>query len=185
MSKQFDSISESHQKFIAAQSIYFVATAAATGRINLSPKGMDSFRVLEPNKVIWLNLTGSGNETAAHVLDNGRMTVMFCSFAKKPLIMRLYGQASVVHPRDDDWADLIGHFPDQLGARQIFVLDVEMLQTSCGYAVPEMDLVGERDILTTWAEKKGGDGVKDYWREKNTETIDGFETGILPIEKGR
>src|SRR5210317_282022 len=116
--------------------MYFVATAGAEGMVNLSPKGMDSLRVLDDATVAWLNLTGSGNESAAHVLENGRMTIMFCSFGKQPLIMRLYGRARVVHRRDEEWARLLDLFPEYPSARQVFVMDIQMVQTSCGYGVP-------------------------------------------------
>ena len=120
MAEKFPALTEEHVAFIRKQFLFFVGTAGAEGHVNVSPKGMDTFRITHPSEVIWLNLTGSGNESAAHVLENGRMTVMFCSFDKQPLIMRLYGQASVIHPRDDDWTRLIGLFPDHAGARQIF-----------------------------------------------------------------
>ena len=179
MAEQFEQLAPDHITFIGKQHLYFVATAAAEGYVNLSPKGMDSFRIVNQNTVRWLNLTGSGNETAAHLLENPRMTIMFCSFGKQPLIMRLYGQASVVHPRDDDWPELLGLFPGQAGARQVFQLRLDMVQTSCGYAVPRYELTGERPTLARWAEQKGPDGIEQYWREKNTISIDGKATGIF------
>ena len=179
MAEHFESLNEKHIEFMAAQQIYFVGTAGAEGFINVSPKGMDSFRVLDNNTVAWLNLTGSGNESAAHVLENGRMTIMFCSFDKQPLILRLYGKARAVHPRDADWDDLSGQFPDIAGARQVFVQDVELVQTSCGYAVPRYEFTGERDTLRKWAQNKGDDGLRDYWEEKNTQSLDGKDTGIF------
>ena len=148
--------------------------------MNVSPKGMDSFRVTGPTEVIWLNLTGSGNETAAHVRENGRMTVMFCSFERQPLILRLYGQAGTVHPRDVAWPGLAGLFPAFTGARQIFRLRLDLVQTSCGYAVPRFQLVEERPTLTKWADSRGREGIEQYWREKNTRSLDGVDTGILP-----
>ncbi|MCB0013125.1 MAG: pyridoxamine 5'-phosphate oxidase family protein, partial [Anaerolineales bacterium] len=153
MAAFYDLIDEKLAAFIAAQPIYFVATAAATGRINLSPKGMDSLRVLGPNRVIWLNVTGSGNETAAHLAQNNRITIMFCSFDKAPLILRLYGTAQTVHQRDDAWSELYAHFPDYLGARNIFDVTVESVQTSCGFAVPFMEFAGERPTAKRWAEQ--------------------------------
>lgn len=159
--------------------MFFVGTAGSAGYINVSPKGMDTFRVISSSEVAWLNLTGSGNESAAHVLENGRMTIMFCSFGKQPLIMRLYGHASVVHPRDESWPELLALFPPQAGARQIFRLPLELVQTSCGYAVPRYELQSERPTLNKWAEQKGADGIEQYWRQKNTVTLDGKPTGIF------
>ena len=179
MAQQFPALEAKHIDFIREQHIFFVGTAGSEGYINVSPKGMDTFRVIGPSQVAWLNLTGSGNESAAHVLENGRMTIMFCSFGKQPLIMRLYGQANVVHPRDDDWPELLGLFPGQAGARQVFQLRLDMVQTSCGYAVPRYELTGERPTLARWAEQKGPDGIEQYWREKNTISIDGKATGIF------
>jgi Pyridoxamine 5'-phosphate oxidase len=179
MAKQFDSISDNIKGFIEAQKVFFVSTAMADGRINLSPKGMDSFRVLSPNRIVWLNLTGSGNETAAHLLKNNRMTIMFCAFEGKPLILRLYGTAKTFHERDAEFAELLTNFPSIAGSRQIIDMQVETVQTSCGYAVPLMDFKAERTILTDWAETKGDDGIKDYWAEKNVKSIDGDDTGIF------
>ncbi|MDH3994738.1 MAG: pyridoxamine 5'-phosphate oxidase family protein, partial [Gammaproteobacteria bacterium] len=147
MAEKFEQLNDKHIEFIGAQHLYFVGTAGAEGFVNVSPKGMDSFRVIDSKRVAWLNLTGSGNETAAHVLENGRMTIMFCSFDKQPLIMRLYGQALAVHPRDARWQELATLFPGYSGARQIFELELELVQTSCGYAVPYYELKGERPTL--------------------------------------
>ena len=179
MSEMFEQLEEEHVTFIGQQHMFFVGTAGAEGLVNVSPKGMDSFRVLDDGSVAWLNLTGSGNETAAHVIENGRMTIMFCSFDKQPLIMRLYGQATVIHPRDEQWQDVEGLFPNYTGTRQIFVLNVELVQTSCGYAVPLYDLKAERHTLTKWAYGRGPDGIEEYWRDKNTKSLDDKETGIF------
>lgn len=179
MAERFPALQDQHIRFIREQQLFFVGTAGAEGFINVSPKGMDTFRVLSPAEVIWLNLTGSGNESAAHVAENGRMTIMFCSFGKQPLIMRLYGWARVVHPRDDSWAALLALFPADVGARQIFRLSLELVQTSCGYAVPRYELKGERPTLANWAEKKGPAGIAQYWREKNTVSLDGKPTGLF------
>lgn len=179
MAEFFDQLDDKLIDFIEQQHIYFVGTAGAEGHVNVSPKGMDSFRVLDVNTVAWLNLTGSGNETAAHVLENGRMTIMFCSFDRQPLIMRLYGKAVATHERDAGWEELLAKFPAYTGARQIFTLDVDMIQTSCGYAVPFYELKGDRPTLTKWADNKGRDGVQDYWRDKNRTSLDGKDTGIL------
>ena len=165
--------------FIKAQHIFFVGTAASDGRINISPKGHDSLRVLSPNKVVWLNLTGSGNETAAHLLQQNRMTIMFCAFEGKPLILRLYGTAKTYHERDAEYQEHIGLFEENTGSRQIIVMDVESVQTSCGYSIPFMDFKEERGMLNSWSEKQGKARIENYWKENNTESIDGFETKIL------
>lgn len=179
MAQRYPEISDKHRAFIQAQKIYFVATAAADGRVNLSPKGMDSLLVLDKNRVAWLNVTGSGNETAAHVQENPRMTLMFNAFQGDPLILRLYGQARVIHQRDPEWVDLYSRFNPLPGARQIFDLRVDLVQSSCGMAVPYFDYLGERDDLSRWAEKKGDDGIADYWRDKNQVSLDGKPTHIL------
>ncbi len=136
MAKSYDQLSETHIEFIARQKIFFVGTATADSRVNISPKGMDSFRVLDKNRAIWLNVTGSGNETAAHVQQNPRMTVMFCALDGPPLILRLYGAATVVHRRNSEWFNLYSMFEPLPGARQIFDLSIDLVQTSCGMAVP-------------------------------------------------
>ena len=179
MAERFEKLNDKHIEFIKDQHLYFVGTAGAEGFVNVSPKGMDSFRVIDHATVAWLNLTGSGNETAAHVLENSRMTVMFCSFDKQPLIMRLYGQATTIHTRDESWDELAGLFPEYVGARQIFKLDLELVQTSCGYAVPYYELQGERPTLSKWADNHGASGIKDYWRERNTRSLNDKDTGIL------
>ncbi|SDX51981.1 pyridoxamine 5'-phosphate oxidase family protein [Roseicitreum antarcticum] len=179
MAKQFDSLTDDHRSIIAAQQMFFTGTAAREGRVNISPKGMDCLRVLSDNRVIWLSVTGSGNETAGHLADSPRMTLMFVSFDTRPMILRLYGTARAVYPHDSAWADLIGHFPPLPGTRQIYDMQVEMVQTSCGYAVPFYEHTGPRDTLKTWAEGKGDAGVHAYWAEKNQHTINGLPTGIL------
>lgn len=180
MAKQFSAIDKQHRAFIEKQQVFFVATAAAGSRVNLSPKGGDCLRVVEPNRVVWLNLTGSGNETAAHLPLDPRMTLMFCSYEKTPLILRLYGQARVAHRRDEEWQTWIGLFAEQLGARQLVVMEVEMVQTSCGYGVPLFDFVEQRPTLERWAEKKGAGGIREFWDESNRQSLDGLPTHILP-----
>jgi hypothetical protein len=147
MSAFFDELTEKQAEFIAKQPVFFVATAAADARINLSPKGMDTFRVISPKTVIWLDYGGSGNETNAHLLADGRITVMFCAFDRPALILRLYGRARPVLPQDEDWGDYARHFTIERGVRQIFVMTVESTQESCGWAVPEMELKAERQTL--------------------------------------
>ena len=176
MAKQYDSISPKLKTFIEEQKIFFVGTARAEGRINVSPKGMDSLRVLGPNKLIWLNLTGSGNETAIHLEEHNRMTIMFCSFEQVPMILRLYGHAKAFHPDEAVFEKHISSFPPQLGARQIIEMEVDLVQTSCGFAVPLMDFKEERGMLVNWSEKKGAAGIEAYWQEKNKASIDGFRT---------
>lgn len=176
MSKLYKNITPKLQQFIENQKIFFVATATADSRINLSPKGMDSLRVINGNRVIWLNVTGSGNETAAHVQENPRMTLMFTALEDNPMILRLYGTAKAIHTEDVEWMLLYPLFPSIPGARQIFDLNVDLVQTSCGMAVPLYDYVGEREQLNKWAAKKGKEGLKEYWEEKNTVSLDGKPT---------
>lgn len=178
MAEQFQELEQKHIEFIKAQHMFFVGTAGARGFVNVSPKGMDTLRVVDPSQVVWLNLTGSGNESAAHVLENQRMTIMFCSFTAQPMIMRLYGEAEVIHPRDVAWQELMTLFPDQPGARQIFRLKVRLVQTSCGYAVPHYEFQDDRVTLRKWAENKGPDGIAKYWANQNVASLDGYETGI-------
>jgi predicted pyridoxine 5'-phosphate oxidase superfamily flavin-nucleotide-binding protein len=179
MGKKLDLITTELQEFINNQKIFFVGTAATDGRVNVSPKGTDSFRIIDKNKIVWLNLTGSGNETAAHLLKNTRMTILFCAFEGKPMILRLYGEARIHHKRDDDFSRFISLFPENVGARQIIEMEVDLVQTSCGFAVPFMDFKEERTTLNNWAVKQGEDKIEEYWKNRNTESIDGFETNIL------
>ncbi len=181
MAKMYTEISTEQKEFIGKQKVFFVGTAATEGRVNISPKGMDTFRVTEANQVIWLNLTGSGNETAAHLLKNDRMTIMFCAFEGKPLILRLYGNAEIYHERDKEYHEYIGLFPKIAGSRQIIKMNVDSVQTSCGYAVPFMDFNEERTQLKSWAEKKGPSRLDSYREEKNSASIDGFNTGLKEI----
>ena len=169
----FPGLESKHRAFIESQPVFFVATAAREGRINLSPKGLDTLRVLDAWRIAWLNLTGSGNETAAHLQGSPRMTLMFCAFSGPPLILRVYGDARVVHRSDAAWDEWAARFPPLPGARQILLLDIERVQTSCGFGVPLMDYVGPRPTLVQWAEKKGGEGIRRYWAEKNAVSLDG------------
>ncbi len=172
------------RKFIEAQKIFFVATAAQDGRVNVSPKGADSLRIIDDTHLRWLNLSGSGNETAGHVRRLNRMTMMFCAFEGDPLILRIYGRGDILHPRDAGWAAAIADFPAMAGSRQIFDVKVEAVQTSCGTGVPIMPFERQRadtELLPYYADM-GPDGVKAYWRKKNVETIDGFDTGLFGKE---
>ena len=176
MAKFFPRLDAGLRDFIAEQKIFFTATAPADGRINLSPKGMDTLRCVDDRTVAYLDLTGSGNEAAAHLAADGRMTVMMCSFSESPLILRLYGRGRVVRPRDGGWDALRAHFPALPGERQIVVLELESAQTSCGFAVPVYELKGERQMLVEWTLRKGEDGLREYRREKNRVSIDGLPT---------
>jgi hypothetical protein len=176
---QFPELSDELSQFISAQKVFFVATAASDGRINLSPKGQDSLRVLGPNEILWMNLTGSGNETAAHLSESNRITMMWCAFEGAPQILRVYGSAKVFHPRDVRWLEFSTQIPSTVGTRQYFVVSIDLVQTSCGYAVPFMDYVKDRPVLSKWAQNKGEEGVAEYWKEKNQLSIDGKPTGIL------
>lgn len=175
MAKFFPQLDTALRDFIAEQKIFFTATAPADGRINLSPKGMDTLRCFdEGRRVAYLDLTGSGNETAAHLSENGRMTIMLCSFTEQPLILRIYGRGRVVRPGEGEWSGLRPHFPLIPGERQIVVLEVESAQTSCGFAIPVYELKRERQRLVEWTLSKGEDGIRDYRREKNQVSIDGL-----------
>ncbi len=178
MAKIRTEITKELQEFIKNQHMFFVGTAASEGRVNISPKGMDTFRVINQNKIVWLNLTGSGNETAAHLIKNDRMTIMFCSFADKPLILRLYGNANIFHEQEKTYQEYIQLFPVLAGARQIIEMNVDLVQTSCGFAVPFMDFKEERGQLQAWAKKQGEERLIAYRKEKNSQSIDGFETNL-------
>jgi hypothetical protein len=179
MGQKYKQLSEKLIEFISNQKLFFVGTAASDGLINLSPKGMDTLRVLNENRLIWLNLTGSGNETSAHIQEFPRMTLMWAAFEGNPLILRAYGSAKVIHKRDSEWEDLYSHFSSHINARQIFDLNIELVQTSCGMGVPYFQYKGDRDLLPKWAEKKGEYGIKEYWKEKNQVSLDGKPTNIL------
>ncbi|MFZ0680580.1 pyridoxamine 5'-phosphate oxidase family protein [Candidatus Binatus sp.] len=178
MSKFFDHITPELTEFIRAQPVFFVATAAPEGRINLSPKGMDTFRVLDEKRVAYLDLTGSGNETAAHLLHDGRITIMFCSFDTNAEIARIYGRGFVIHPSDERWRELIANFPNLPGVRQVMEIRVESAMTSCGYAVPRMRETTARDTLEKYWTKKGEQEKEDYWQKHNLRSIDGLQTGM-------
>ena len=175
----FDRISEELARFIAEQPLFFVATAPlAGGHVNLSPKGLDTLRVIGPTMVAYLDLTGSGNETSSHIAENGRLTIMLCSFGARTMILRLYGRGRTVLPDDPAFGLLRPHFGEIPGERQIIVLEVERVQTSCGYAVPRMDNPRQRDTLIRWAENKGDEGLENYRTEKNAVSIDGLPAPI-------
>lgn len=175
----FDRITDELADFIREQPLFFVASAPSSGgHVNLSPKGLDTLRVLGPKRVGYLDLTGSGNETSAHTAENGRLTMMFCSFGPKAQILRLFGRGRTVLPGDEEFETLMPSFERILGGRQIIVLEVERVQTSCGYAVPRMDNARHRDTLIRWSEKKGEDGLVEYQQKNNTVSIDGLPAPI-------
>jgi hypothetical protein len=176
MGRSFDAIADHLVSWMEEQPIFFVASAplSADGHVNVSPKGGDSFRVIDANRVAYLDLTGSGAETIAHTRENGRLTIMFCSFEEKPNIVRLFGRGRAVVPGDDGFDELAGRFPPNPGTRSVIVLDVGRVTTSCGYSIPLMELVGPRSTLDDWAERKGPDGVAAYWAQKNQTSIDGL-----------
>ena len=185
MAKQFERIEPAHAAFIRQQHIFFTASAAATGRVNISPRGADALRILDPNTVAYLDETGSGNETAAHLRASGRLTIMLCGFENVPMIMRLYGQGCSLPRGTPAYDALLATAYDNReppGARQIIRLDIDMVQTSCGYGVPLFDYKVERPTLRRWAESKGEDGVAAYRRQNNIRSIDGFETGVAANE---
>jgi hypothetical protein len=179
MAVKFDSINTEHKKFIEAQKMFVIGSAGADGFINVSPKGMDTFKIVNEHTVVWLNYTGSGNETSAHVQENGRMTIMFNSYDKAPMILKLYGQATVIHQKDVRWEEMSAHFEEQVGTRQFFEMKVELVLTSCGYAVPKYEFKGERETLKKWADKRGREGIEAYWEENNKLTLDGVKTNVM------
>lgn len=181
MGKFFGSILDQHREFIEKQKMFFVSSAPLSpeGHVNLSPKGIDSFRILSPHRIAYMDIIGSGNETSAHVLENGRITIMFCAFEGPPNILRLYGTGRTVIPTDTDWASLADHFKLQLATRQIIVTDIHKLQTSCGFSVPLYEYMGERDHADKWAANKGAGGLEAYKAEKNRISIDGLPTALF------
>jgi hypothetical protein len=185
MAQKFTAIEPKHRQFIERQHVFFVASAAEGARVNVSPKGLDALRILDPNRIVYLDRTGSGNETAAHMLADGRLTVMFCAFEGPPLILRLYGRGRVVRRGGDEYGQLLavqfgGEEP--IGARQMVLLDIDLVQTSCGYGVPNYAYRGERPSLDNWAASKGEAGLDVYRHEKNELSIDGLPTGLFAEE---
>ena len=183
MAVKFKSINKAHREFIEKQKMFFIGSAGAEGFINVSPKGMDTLKIINENTVIWLNHTGSGNETSAHVQENGRITIMFNSFDKTPMILKLYGKAKVIHDKDESWEEMSSYFDTFVGARQFFDMHVELVLTSCGFGVPQYKYIGERNKLQKWAQKKGREGMKAYWEEKNMKTLDGVPTHVMEMSK--
>jgi hypothetical protein len=186
MAKQFPHLEPEHRAFLERQKLFFVASAAADGRINLSPKGLGGLRVLDERTVAYLDLTGSGSETAAHLLADGRLTLMACAFEGPPLILRLYGRGRSLPRGCEAYARLLAEAfagDEPVGARQIVVLDIELVQTSCGYGVPVFHYREERASLVRWAEHQGEEGLVEYRRSKNALSLDGLPTGLAePLE---
>lgn len=178
MAEFFPALTPEHRAFIARQPVFFVATTAADVRINLSPKGMDSFRVLDDRTVAYLDVAGSGNETNAHLGADGRITIMFCAFDRPALIFRIYGRGRAVLPQDAEWAALHAQFTPLPGTRQIFVIAIEEVQTSCGWGVPEMELVRERQTLRKYGEKFTPEQMLAYWHTAEASSIDGLPTRL-------
>jgi hypothetical protein len=176
MGKQFDSIAPDLAEWLGQQRLFFVATAplAHEGLVNCSPKGMDTFRIVAPKEVAYLDLTGSGIETAAHLRENGRIVFMFCAFSGPPKIVRLHGSGEVVTPQDPDFVALRSLFPEHPGARAVIRARLQRISDSCGYAIPRYEYVAERDTLTRWADSKGHDGLVKYRSENNHRSIDGL-----------
>jgi hypothetical protein len=186
MANRFDRIESNHRTFIERQHIFFTASGAPGAHVNVSPKGLDSLRVLGPNSVVYLDRTGSGNETAAHILADGRLTIMFCAFEGPPLILRLYGRGHILRRGGGEYADLLGSRfggVEPVGARQMIMLDVDLVLTSCGYGVPSYRYVGERPSLDNWARSKDDAGLEVYRHEKNQLSLDGLPTGLFPKDE--
>ncbi len=183
MAKFYSQLTSQLQTFIQQQKIFFTATAPSSGRINLSPKGIDTFRCIDRQTVAYLDLTGSGNETAAHLHENGKITIMFCSFDENPLILRLYGRGEVISRQSDRFKNLHSLFPDTPGERQIILLNIESAQTSCGFGVPIYEFKEERKTLIDWAAKKGQSGIEQYQQKNNLESIDGLPSKLFKLEE--
>jgi hypothetical protein len=181
MAKSFSALESAHQEFIARQHLFFIASAAADTRVNISPKPTEALRIIGPNAAIYLDLTGSGNETAAHLLAGGRLTFMFCAFDGVPLILRLFGSGRVFSRDDARYrSHLSAHFGgvEPAGARQMVLLDIDLVRTSCGFGVPLFTYAGERDTLRRWTVSKGESALRVYRRDKNMQSLDGLPTGF-------
>lgn len=176
MGKVFDGIDDTLVAWIAAQPMFFVGTSplSGSGHVNVSPRGHDSFSVLGPHRVAWVDYTGSGIETIAHLKENGRICVMFCSFDKRPRVVRLHGRGHVAVPGDAEFDEVVARHPEHPSTRAVVVVDVTRVSDSCGYGVPVMEVVGERDLLRLGAEKRGPDGLAEYRATRNAVSIDGL-----------
>ena len=176
MGKLFSALKPQHHEFIAKQKMFFVATTGNNTKINLSPKGLKTLRVIDDNNLVWLNLTGSGNETAAHLLEDNRMTIMFCSFDEKPLILRLYGYAKILTVKDNK--KLYDMFDKFVGTRQLLTMKIESVHSSCGFGVPKYKFIEQRQLLIDWSNKKGKNGIKKYQQDNNMISLDNKPTGL-------
>jgi hypothetical protein len=185
MGKTYEGISPELKAWVEKQPVFFVGTAprADDGHVNVSPKGLDSLRILGPQRVAYLDLTGSGAETIAHVRENGRIVIMFCAFSGPPKIVRFHGKASVITSRSASWPELRGQFPAHLGARAIIDVAVTRTSDSCGYGVPAFEKAAQREALDMWTHKKGGEGIVAYRRQKNARSIDGLPA-LEPQDEG-
>jgi hypothetical protein len=182
MTTTHDGLDQRLQDFINAQKLFFVATAPDEGRVNMSPKGMDTFRVLGPRAVAYQDLTGSGNETSAHLRQNGRITLMFCAFDANPLILRLYGTGHVIGATDPEWKAVAALFDPRPGVRQYMAVDVDLVTTSCGYGVPMVAEFVERNTLEAWAARKSPEELQRYWKRNNSVSLDGLPPHPLAID---
>ena len=182
MGQVWSDISEENAAFINAQKLFFVATAPHDGRVNVSPKGLNSFKIIDNHTVAYLDMSGSGNETAAHVLENGRITFMFAAFEGPPKILRLYGDAEVIRPFHASWDGLAARFEMLDGARQFFVAKIDRVATSCGFGIPIYEFQEERTRLTEWVHDMGPERLEDFCLTHNTESIDHLPTGYLNDE---
>jgi hypothetical protein len=181
MAKQFEALNSDLRDFIQRQNIFFVSSATVDSRVNISPREISALRIIDDHSVIYLDRTGSGNETAAHMLADGRLTIMFCSFSGPPQIMRLYGTGTSVGWENPEFEELISKYyggVTPLGTRQIIRLEFDLVQTSCGYGVPLFDYKGERAAIENWHDNKGPDGIQSYWEQKNLSSMDGLPTGL-------
>ncbi len=182
MAKFFPRIEDQHRDFILRQKMFFTASAAAGARVNLSPKGLDTLRVIGPNTVFYLDYTGSGNETAAHLLADGRLTLMFCAFEGAPMILRLFGHGRAIQRDEAEYRELLAaHFGGEApaGARQMILQTVDLVQTACGFGVPLMDYLADRPTMPRLMETKGEAALVDYRALKNHLSLDGLPTGLL------
>lgn len=182
MAKEFPSLDANLTDFILRQKIFFTASATDTSRVNISPRSTDYFRIIDNNSVVYLDRTGSGNETAAHMLADGRMTIMFCALEGPPRILRLYGKGEILHRDSEGFARFLescfdGETP--LGIRQLVLLSFDLVKTSCGYGIPLFSYDKERESLDRWAEAKGQEGIEAYWHETNVHSMDGLPTDIF------
>jgi len=179
MAHFFDELNEEMKEFISKQHMFFVATAPKEGKINLSPKGLESLKIINNNKILWLNYLGSGNETAAHLLEDNRMTLMFCAYEGDPLIIRVYAKVKVIQEKDEQWDSYIGEFGQQSGARQVFELQVESVNSSCGWGVPLYEYKGQREKLAGYLENSSKEEQVKYMKQNNQFSFDGKETKLF------